>query len=155
MFYTWLKGWSEQKQGIGTSCAQKIWERLSWQWVLPRDQQRQRCRSCVREVQFMSGAHPTNENLEAVYAQLNQQQKTTLAQEFIKGFQRAEDSGAAEFTSLDPKKVTPQQLAAMHHYARTAQPAVLGRVMRHPIVAALLGNFGTHEITQHVANRTA
>ena len=103
----------------------------------------------------MSDTQMTSENVEAVYAQLNQQQQTTLAQEFIKGFQRAEDPGAAEFTSLDPKKVTPQQLAAMHQYARTAQPAVLGRVMRHPIVAALLRDFGTREIEQHVANRTA
>jgi hypothetical protein len=103
----------------------------------------------------MSDAQMASENLESVYAQLNQQQQTTLAQEFIKGFQRAEDPGAGEFTSLDLKKVTPQQLAAMHHYARTAQPAVLGRVMRHPIVAALLRDFGTREIAEHVANRTA
>jgi hypothetical protein len=51
MFYTWLKGWCEKKaQSIGTSCAQKVWERLSSQSVLPRDQQRHRCRFCVREV---------------------------------------------------------------------------------------------------------
>lgn len=101
----------------------------------------------------MSGTQISYEHPETVYAQLNQQQQTTLAQEFIKGFQRSEDSRAGEFASLDPKKVTPQQLAAMHQHARDEQPAVLGRVMKHPIVAALLGNFGAHEIEQHVANR--
>ncbi len=103
----------------------------------------------------MSGAQISYENPETVYAQLNQQQQTTLAQEFIRGFQRSGDSRAEEFTSLDPKKVTSQQLASMHLFARGEQPAVLGRVMRHPIVAALLGNFGAREIEQHVTNRAA
>jgi hypothetical protein len=41
----------------------------------------------------------------------------------------------------------------MHLYARAEQPEVLGRVMRHPIVAALLGGFGVYEISRHVVNR--
>ena len=89
----------------------------------------------------------------AVYAMLNQQQRTMLAQEFIRGFQRSSVAGVESFTGLDLKKVNLQQLADMHLYARAEQPEVLGRVMRHPIVAALLGSFGAHEIDTHVVNR--
>jgi uncharacterized protein YnzC (UPF0291/DUF896 family) len=95
------------------------------------------------------------ENLEAVYARLNQQQQTTLAQEFVRGFQRSANPNSEAFTSIDPKKVTPQQLAAMHQHARDEHPDLLGRVMRHPIVAALLGGFGAYEIDKYVAQRSS
>ncbi|HLW01369.1 MAG TPA: hypothetical protein VKT82_22125 [Ktedonobacterales bacterium] len=101
----------------------------------------------------MSSSQLAYENPETTYAQLNQQQQATLAQEFIRGFQKVENPHEDEFASIDPKKVTPQQLAAMHQHAREAHPDVLGRVMRHPIVAALLGGFGAYEIDKHVINR--
>jgi hypothetical protein len=98
-------------------------------------------------------SNTSNEEPATVYARLNQQQRTMLAQEFIRGFQRSPDAGAESFTRMDLKKVSLQQLADMHLYARAKQPEVLGRVMRHPIVAALLGGFGAHEINTHVVNR--
>jgi hypothetical protein len=100
----------------------------------------------------MFSNNTTYEEPAAVYAQLNQQQRTMLAQEFTRGFQRSPAAGAESFTRLDLKKVSLQQLADMHLYARAERPEVLGRVMRHPIVAALLGNFGVHEIDAHVVN---
>jgi hypothetical protein len=101
----------------------------------------------------MSSSNVSYEEPAAVYAQLNQQQRTMLAQEFIRGFQRSPVTGAESFAQVDPKKVSLQQLADMHTYARAEQPEVLGRVMRHPIVAALLGGFGAYEIDKHVLNR--
>jgi hypothetical protein len=103
----------------------------------------------------MSSSQLSYENPETTYAQLNQQQQTTLAQEFLRGFQRVENPHDEEFASIDPKKVTPQQLAAMHQHARQEHPDVLERVMRHPIVAALLGGFGAYEIERHVIHRAA
>jgi hypothetical protein len=101
----------------------------------------------------VSSTNLSYEEPATVYAQLNQQQRTTLAQEFIRGFQRSPDAGAESFTRVDPKKVSLQQLADMHVYARVEQPEVLGRVMRHPIVVALLGGFGAYEIERHVVKR--
>src|SRR5215472_1916650 len=101
----------------------------------------------------MSSRNVSSDEPAAVYGQLNQQQRTMLAQEFIRGFQRSPVAGAESFTGLDLKKVSLQQLADMHLYARAEKPEVLGRVMRHPIVAALLGNFGAQEIDAHVINR--
>jgi hypothetical protein len=103
----------------------------------------------------MSGSQLSNETLAAIYAQLNPQQRTTLAQEFVRGFQRSESPHANLFASRDPKKVTPQQLAVMHQHAREEYPMVLGRVMRHPIVAALLSDFGAYEIDTYVSRRQA
>jgi hypothetical protein len=101
----------------------------------------------------MSSTNLSYEEPAAVYAQLNQQQRTMLAQVFIRGFQRSPAAGAESFTRVDPKKVSVQQLADMHVYARAEQPDVLGRVMRHPIVVALLGGFGAYEIDKHVVKR--
>jgi hypothetical protein len=101
----------------------------------------------------MSSINSSYDEPTAVYAKLNQQQRTMLALEFIRGFQRSGVAGAEPFTRVDLKKVSLKQLADMHMYARAEQPEVLGRVMRHPIVAALLGGFGAYEIEKHVARR--
>lgn len=103
----------------------------------------------------MPGSQLSYEDPQAIYVQLNPQQRTTLAQEFIRGFQRSGLPGAEPFASLDPKKVTAQQLAAMHQRARDEYPEVLGRAMRHPIVVALLGGFGASEINTYVNTRQA
>src|SRR5215831_12665676 len=101
----------------------------------------------------MSNGQTSEQDPEAVYSKLNPQQRTTLAEEFIRGFKKSGDTHEEPLASIDPKKVTPQQLAAMHQHARDEHPDVLGRVMRHPIVAALLGGFGAYEIDKHVLNR--
>ncbi|HLV99119.1 MAG TPA: hypothetical protein VKT82_10650 [Ktedonobacterales bacterium] len=101
----------------------------------------------------MSGSQFSYENLEGVYARLNPQQRTTLAQEFLRGFRQTGNSSAEPFLSLNLKKVTPQQLAVMHQVAREKHPDVLGRVMHHPIVSALLGGFGAAELDKYVTGR--
>ena len=101
----------------------------------------------------MSNGQLSYENPEAVYAQLNSQQRTTLAGEFMRGFQKSGASHEDPFTSIDPKKVTLQQLAAMHQHARDEHPDVLSRVMRHSIVSALLRGFGVHEMDTYLTGR--
>ena len=54
---------------------------------------------------------------------------------------------------IDPKKVTPQQLAAMHQHARDVHPDVLGRAMRNSIVSVFLTGFAAHEIDTYVVKR--
>jgi hypothetical protein len=100
-----------------------------------------------------NGEQLSHQNPEAVYAGLNPQQRSTLADEFARGFKKSGSSHEEPVTLTDPKKVTPQQLAAMHQHAREEHPEVLGRVMRHSIVAALLGGFGNQEIDTYVARR--
>ena len=80
----------------------------------------------------MSGSQVSFENLEAIYAQLNPQQRAALAQEFMQGFRASGNPKAQQFTSINPNNVTPQQLSAMHQHARQEHPGLLGRVMQHP-----------------------
>jgi hypothetical protein len=101
----------------------------------------------------MAGSQVSYENPETMYAQLSPEQRATLAQEFQQGFRESGDPKAQQFSAVDPTTVTPQQLAAMHQHAREERPGVLGRVMRHPIAAAVLGGFAAYEIDRHVMNR--
>lgn len=101
----------------------------------------------------MASSQPAYENLEATYAQLSPPQRAVLAQEFMQGFQQSGNPRSQPFTSMDPNSVTPQQLAAMHQHARQEHPALLGRVMQHPIVTAVLGGFAVYEIDKHVLKR--
>jgi hypothetical protein len=100
-----------------------------------------------------NGEQLSNENPEAVYAGLNPQQRAALAEEFARGFKKSASSHEEPLTQIDPKKVTSQQLATLHQHARDQHPDVLGRVMRHSIVVALLRSFGTREIDTYVAGR--
>ena len=100
-----------------------------------------------------NGEQHSTQNPEAVYARLNSQQRSALAEEFARGFKKSGSSHEEPLTQIDPKKVTPEQLAAMHQHAREEHPDVLARVMRHSIVAALLGGFGMREIDTYVAGR--
>lgn len=101
----------------------------------------------------MSSSQVSYENPETIYAQLDPQQRAALAQEFMQGFQESNNPKAQQFNSIDPKTVTPQQLAAMHQHARQEQPGVLGRVMRHPIAVAMMGGFAAYEIDRHVSKK--
>ena len=100
-----------------------------------------------------NGEQHSTQNPEAVYAGLNPQQRATLAEEFARGFKKSGSSHEEPLTQIDPKKVTPEQLAALHQHARDQHPDVLGRVMRHSIVSALLRGFGTREIDTYVVGR--
>jgi uncharacterized protein YnzC (UPF0291/DUF896 family) len=101
----------------------------------------------------MSNGQAAEQDPEAEYSKLNPQQRTTIAEEFIRGFKKSGESHAEPLAAIDPKKVTPQQLAAMHQHARDEHPDVLGRAMRNSIVAVLLSGFGAREIDTYVLKR--
>lgn len=101
----------------------------------------------------MAANQLSNENPEAIYSQLSQEQRAAIAREFMQGFQQSGNPKAQQFASLNPNNATPQQLAAMHQHARDEHPGLLGRVMRHPIAAAALGAFAAYEIDKHVVRR--
>lgn len=97
----------------------------------------------------MAGGQPSYDDPAAVYAQLNPDQRAAIAQEFMQQFQQSGNPIAQQFSGLDPRSVTPQQLATIHQQARK-NPTVLERVMKHPIAAAALGGFAAYEIDRHV-----
>jgi hypothetical protein len=101
----------------------------------------------------MSNSQVPEQDPEAVYSKLNSQQRTTLAEEFIRGFKKSGESHEEPLASIDPKKVSLQQLAAMHQHARDEHPDVLGRAMRNSIVAVFLSGSGAQEIDTYVLKR--
>jgi hypothetical protein len=96
----------------------------------------------------------SHEDPEKVYSQLTDEQRAVIAQEFLKGFQQSGNPKAQQFAGIDPNTVTPQQLAAMHQHAREEHPGLLGNVMKHPLVTALIGAFAAYEIEKHVTHRS-
>ena len=95
----------------------------------------------------------SHEDPEKVYAELTQEQRAVIAQEFMKGFQESGNPKAQQFTGFDPNSVSAQQLAAMHQHAREEHPGLLGRVMKHPLAVALIGAFAAYEIDKHVLKK--
>ena len=87
------------------------------------------------------------------YGQLNQGQTSSIAQEFINRFRNTNDPRAQQYAQLDPKQVTPGQLAEMHQYAAQNHPGILGDVMKHPVITAALGGFAAYEIDKHLHGR--
>ena len=87
------------------------------------------------------------------YGQLDQGQRSQVAQTFIQRFAKEQDPQAQQYARLDPNTVTPGQLAEMHQFAATQHPGVLGDVMNHPIVTGILGGFATYEVDKHLGGR--
>lgn len=98
----------------------------------------------------MSFDQYANQDPQQIYSQLSPEQRSTIAQQFIQGYQREGGSGAQQFASLDPKNVSPQQLAQMHQDARQNHPGILGEVMKHPVASAALGGFAAYELHKHL-----
>ena len=89
----------------------------------------------------------------SAYSQLDPNQRTQIAQEFIQRFKGSNDPQAQQYTNLDSSAVTPGQLAEMHQYAGRTNPGILGEVMRHPVMTAALGGFAAFEIHKHMEGR--
>lgn len=98
----------------------------------------------------MSPDQNANQDLGTLYQQMSPDQRAAIAQQFIQGYQQ---QGNSQWGSLDPRSVSPQQLAQMHQDARQNHPGLLGDVMRHPVVSAALGGFAAYEIHKHVEER--
>lgn len=89
----------------------------------------------------------------SAYSQLDPNQRTQVAQEFIQRFKGTNDPQAQQYANLNPQSVTPGQLAEMHQYAAQKNPGILGDVMRHPVMTAALGGFAAFEIHKHMENK--
>ena len=101
---------------------------------------------------FQPGAGQQQDPMSA-YGQLDPNQQSQIAQEFIQRFQGTKDPQAQQYAQLDPNQVTPAQLAEMHQYAAQRHPGILGEVMRHPIMSAALGGFAAYELHKHLEER--
>lgn len=89
----------------------------------------------------------------SAYSQLDPNQRTQIAQEFIQRFRGANDSQMQQYANLDPSSVTPGQLAEMHQTAAQKNPGILGDVMKHPVMTAALGGFAAFEIHKHMEGK--
>lgn len=92
-------------------------------------------------------------NLEHLYSQLPPQDRQAIAEQFINEYKKESTPEAKEFAKLNPKDVTPKQLAEMHQHARDKNPGLLGKVMQHPVVTGILGGVAAYEVDKHVQHR--
>ena len=75
----------------------------------------------------------------ALYARLRADQRTAIGQEFARLFRLGSDDEARQRFGGEIKgMLAPEQVAAMHSYARQRHPEVLERVMNHPVTVASL-----------------
>ena len=93
--------------------------------------------------------NPGQQDPTQAYSQLNHEQLSGVAKEFISRFQGTNDPQAQQFARLDPNSVTPQQVAQMHEYAAQKHPGILRDVMNHPILTGVLAVFAAHELKKH------
>ena len=89
----------------------------------------------------------------SAYSQLDPNQRTQIAQEFIQRFRGSNDPQLQQYATQDPSSVTPGQLAEMHQAAGQKNPGILGDVMKHPVMTAALGGFAAFEIHKHMEGR--
>jgi hypothetical protein len=89
----------------------------------------------------------------SAYSQLDPNQRTQVAQEFIQRFKGTNDSQAQQYANLNPQSVSPGQLAEMHQYAAQKNPGILGEVMHHKVMAVALGGFAAYEIHKHTEEK--
>ncbi len=87
------------------------------------------------------------------YGQLDQGQKSQIAQSFIQRFAGTSDPRAQQYAKMDPNNVTPGQLAEMHQYAAQNHPGILGEVLKHPVMTAALGGFAAYELDKRLGGK--
>lgn len=87
------------------------------------------------------------------YSQLDQGQKSQIAQEFINHFAGTNDPRAQQYAKTDPNTVSPGQLAEMHQYAAQNHPGILGDVMKHPVMTAALSGFAAYELDKRLGGQ--
>lgn len=74
-----------------------------------------------------------------LYARLRPDQRTAIGQEFARLFRLGSDAEAKQQFGGEIKgMLAPEQVAAMHRYARDHHPEILEQVMQHPVTRASL-----------------
>ncbi len=89
----------------------------------------------------------------SAYGQLEQGQRSQVAQAFMQRFAGTSDPKAQQYAKMDPNSVTPGQLAEMHQYAAQNHPGILGDVMKHPVVTGVLGGFAAYELDKRAGGK--
>jgi hypothetical protein len=78
---------------------------------------------------------------EEMYAQMSQQQRNQMAQEFVKELGGHPD--------IDLNNVSAQQLVALHDEAKQKDPGILDRIRKHPLLTGVLGGIAVFELDRH------
>jgi hypothetical protein len=81
------------------------------------------------------GQSGQTQNPTSAYSSLDPNQRSQVAQTFIHGLSGSHDHQAQQYANMDPRRVTPDQLADMRQYAAQNNPQVLNDVMNHPAIA--------------------
>jgi hypothetical protein len=84
------------------------------------------------------------------YSRLDPEQMPQIAAEFTRHLEQVPDPVAQDFAHRNPRRVSPDDLAAMHRYVEERHPQVLSRVLQHPLFAAALGGFATRYWRHHL-----
>lgn len=105
----------------------------------------------------------TTADPQALYARMRPDQRTAIANEFVRCLRLAGDPGVARFTGEDaggepgagqpetarqsfdarpPALESPEQVASIHTYTREQRPDLFEQVARHPVVLASLAHAG-------------
>ncbi|HZC06153.1 MAG TPA: hypothetical protein VE338_10960 [Ktedonobacterales bacterium] len=89
----------------------------------------------------------------SAYSQLDQGQKSQIAQAFMQRFAGTNDPRAQQYAKMDPNAATPGQLAEMHQYAAQNHPGILGDVLKHPVITAALSGFAAYELDKRLGGK--
>jgi hypothetical protein len=73
-----------------------------------------------------------------IYTAMRPDQRTAIGLEFQRLFQLAGDAAAPRFAVHTDGMLTPEEVAALHIYAREHRPELLEQVLRHPVTVASL-----------------
>jgi len=87
------------------------------------------------------------------YGQLDQAQRTQLAQTFLEEMKKEDHASYERFSHVDLNTVTARELADMHDHAAANHPNVFGLVMQHPVITAALAGFAVYEVDRHLGKR--
>ncbi len=80
----------------------------------------------------------TTQDPAAVYAQMRPDQRTAIAEEFMRVLRLAGDTAGPRFTLAPQETLTPEQVATLHVYTREHHPDLFAMVMRHPVTLLAL-----------------
>jgi hypothetical protein len=99
----------------------------------------------------------TTEDPEPIYARMRPDQRTAIGEEFIRLFRLSGDpeaqrlaSEVASTFSVPSALLAPEQVAAMHRYARARHPEIFAVVMQHGVTAYALAWLGEAAADQPV-----
>ena len=90
------------------------------------------------------------ETAEELYNKLTPEQRETIAHQYLQQFQETGNPATQQkFASIEPKKASAKDLAAMHKHAETTHPGLLQTVRSHPLVIAAFSAVAAYEVDRH------